>query len=192
MKKKSFWVFLTVLMIINTITCTGKSNIEISNKKESHANSRTITDRSGRMLIINEPINRIVSTAPSNTEIIVDLGLTDKLIAVDRYSTNIKELPAAVIHIDFSYPDVEALLGLRPDIIIAHGHNTTVSGDDPFRLLKEMGIPVAYISMSKSINEIYLDIYFMADLLSVQDEGNALVSSMKAQVDELEKRTAQI
>jgi len=165
--------------------CTGK-------KESPNSGSREIIDRSGRTVVINGPINRIFSTAPSNTEIIIDLGLADKLVAVDRYSTNIQGLPPGLIHIDFSFPDAEVILGLEPDIIIAHGHNTTVSGDDPFRLLKEMGLPVAYLSMSTDINGIYEDIAFIADLLSIKEAGNALINSMKVEVDELMKRTAEV
>ena len=179
---------LTLLLITVMLAgCTGKAG----GTAASADYSRELVDRSGRNVVISGPVNRIVSAAPSNTEIIVDLGLADRLIAIDRYSTDIPDLPAALARIDFAYPDAEFLLGLKPDLIIAHGHNPTVSGDDPFRLLKEMGIPVAYISMSKSINDIYEDIAFIADLLSVRERGDALIGSMKAQVDELARKTAQ-
>ncbi|MCL2879247.1 MAG: hypothetical protein FWF29_03290, partial [Treponema sp.] len=69
---------------------------------------KEITDRTGRPVTIKGPINRIVSTAPSNTEIIVDLGMADKLVAVDRYSLDIPGIPAGIALIDFSYPDAEA------------------------------------------------------------------------------------
>jgi iron complex transport system substrate-binding protein len=151
---------------------------------------REITDRSGRKVAVNGPMHRIVSTAPSNTEIIVDLGMADKLIAVDRHSANVPGVPEGLVSLDFSYPDAEVILGLEPDIIIANGHNVTVSGDDPFRLLREMGIPVAYISMSKSIDDIYLDIAFIAELLSVRERGEELVRSMKEQVDNITRKTA--
>ena len=173
-------VFIAALAF--TAGCTGKNGI---------AESRAITDRSGRTVVIKGEINRIVSTAPSNTEIIVDLGLTDKLVAIDRYSTDISGLPSGLSRIDFSYPDAEAILGLEPDLILANGHNPTVSGGDPLRLLSEMGIPVVYISMSKSINDIYEDIAFIADLLSVKDRGEALIDSMKTRIDELAQKTSQ-
>ena len=176
---------LIIAVVLCAASCTGK---EINSKAER----REFLDRSGRAIAVNGPVNRIVSAAPSNTEIIVDLGLTDKLVAIDRYSTDIAELPGGLTWIDFSYPDAEAILGLKPDIIIAHGHNTTVSGDNPFRLLEEMGIPVAYIPMSQGITGIYEDIAFIADLLSVKDRGDALINSLKAQVDELARKTAGI
>ncbi|MCL2764254.1 MAG: ABC transporter substrate-binding protein [Treponema sp.] len=151
---------------------------------------REIKDRTGRTVIIKNEINRIVSTAPSNTEIITDLGLAHKLIAVDRHSANIEDIPANLPLLDFFYPDAEVIISLEPDIIIASGHNPTGSGEDPFRLLRETGIPVVYISMSKSINDIYTDIEFIAELLHAEDEGKKLISTMKAQIAEITQRTA--
>jgi iron complex transport system substrate-binding protein len=164
-------------VILSAAGCAGKSGGEI-------------TDRSGRKVSLNASVNRIVSAAPSNTEIIIDLGMADKLVAVDRYSAELPELPAGIAHIDFSYPDAEAIIDLEPDLIIANGHNVTVSGDDPFRLLKETGIPVAYISMSKTIDDIYKDILFVADLLSVKNKGDELIRSMKARIGEITEKTA--
>jgi iron complex transport system substrate-binding protein len=130
--------------------------------------------------------------APSNTEIIVDLGMADKLIAIDRHSANVAGIPGNLPQMDFFYPDAEVIIGLEPDVIIANGHNATGTGDDPFRLLRETGIPVAYISMSKSINDIYEDIAFIADLLQSPDRGAALIRSMKEQVDEITRQAASI
>jgi len=153
---------------------------------------REIVDRAGITVKINGPINRIVSTAPSNTEIIVDLGQADKLIAIDVWSVNISSVLSSLPMLDFFHPDAEAIVNLEPDLIIASGHNATGTGEDPFRLLREMGIPVVYISMSESIEEIYNDIRFIAELLQAEKEGEELINSMKAQVAEISQRTANI
>jgi iron complex transport system substrate-binding protein len=153
---------------------------------------REITDRTGRPLTIQKPISRIVSTAPSNTEIIAGLGMADKLIAVDRHSANVAGIPPNIPLLDFFYPDAEALVKLEPDIIIANGHNATGTGEDPFQLLREMGIPVAYISMSKSIGDIYKDIAFVADLLNVPERGDALVRSMQEEIAQIAQSAAGI
>jgi iron complex transport system substrate-binding protein len=157
---------------------------------------REIIDRAGRTVIINQPINRIVSTAPSNTEIIVDLGQAHRLVAVDVHSANIAGIPYGLPLLDFFYPDAEVIINLEPDIIIASGHNPTGTGEDPFKLLSDMGIPVVYISMSQSIEDIYRDISFIAGLLQAEKEGEELIASTRAQVtqiaDEIIQRAAHI
>jgi iron complex transport system substrate-binding protein len=130
--------------------------------------------------------------APSNTEIIVDLGIADRIIAVDKHSADVEGIPGGLPRLDFFYPDAEAIIGLEPDLIIANGHNATGTGEDPFRLLRETGIPVAYISMSRSVADIYKDIAFIADILGVRERGEALLRAMKARIDGVVRRAAKI
>ena len=155
---------------------------------------RELIDRSGRTVVIKNPINRIISTAPSNTEIISDIGQADRLVAIDVHSVNVTGIPENLPLLDFFYPDAEAIISLEPDLLIASGHNPTGTGEDPFKLLSEMGIAVVYISMSKSVEEIYKDIEFIADLLDAKNEGERLIASMRAQVtrvaDNISQKTA--
>ena len=153
---------------------------------------KELLDRSGRTVVINGPVNRIVSTAPSNTEIITDLGQAGRLVAIDIHSANVLGIPEGLTRLDFFYPDAEVIVGLEPDIIIASGHNPTGTGEDPFRVLREMGIPVAYIPMSKSIEDIYRDIAFIADLLGVKETGEDLVRSMRAQIADITQNVSSV
>jgi len=149
----------------------------------------------GKSVVVKNDVKRVISTAPSNTEIIVDLGQAHKLVAVDVHSANIEGIPANLQGklplLDFFYPDAEVIINLAPDLIIASGHNPTGSGEDPFRLLREMGIQVVYISMSKSIAGIYEDITLIAELLQAQEEGKALINKLSAQVDEISRKAAE-
>jgi iron complex transport system substrate-binding protein len=146
---------------------------------------REIIDRSGRTAIVKNDINRVVSTAPSNTEIITDLGQAHKLIAIDVHSANVAGIPEDLPLLDFFYPDAEVIINLEPDIIIASGHNPTGSGEDPFRLLRDTGISVVYIPMSKSIDDIYQDIAFIAGLLHAHEKGEEVINSMREQIDKI-------
>ncbi|MGX4600505.1 ABC transporter substrate-binding protein [Faecalimicrobium sp. JNUCC 81] len=173
MKKK----FLSILMVFMMFIMVGCST---DNKKE-------VTDREGTKVNIPKKIDKIISTAPSNTEVIVDLGLSDKLVAIDKYSSDVKGVNKDLAKIDFSSPDAETIIGLEPDIIIASGHNKTGSSEDPFKVISESGIPVVYIPSSDSIDGIYKDIEFISDILGVQDKGQTLISDMKSQIDEISK-----
>jgi len=145
-----------------------------------------------KQAITKNDVRRVISTAPSNTEIIVDLGQAHKLVAVDVHSANIEGIPANLPLLDFFYPDAEVIINLAPDLIIASGHNPTGSGEDPFRLLRNMGIQVVYISMSKSIAGIYEDITLIAELLQAQEEGKALINKMSTEVNEVSRKAAEI
>lgn len=142
----------------------------------------TMKDREGNEFNVPKEVNTIISTAPSNTEVLVALGLADKLVAVDKYSADVEGISEDLPKIDFRNPDAEAIIALNPDIVIASGHNK--SGDeDPFALIKEAGIPVAYIPSSYSIDGIYGDIEFIASLTDTEKEGKDLINSMKKEVE---------
>jgi iron complex transport system substrate-binding protein len=126
----------------------------------------------------------------NDIEFIADLGMAHKLVAIDVHSANVGGLPEGLAMLDFFYPDAEVIIKLQPDIIIASGHHPTGSGEDPFRLLGEMGIAVVYIPMSRSIEEIYRDIEFVADILDVKKNGEELVRSMRGQIAEITAKTA--
>lgn len=142
----------------------------------------TMQDREGNEFNVPTQVNTIISTAPSNTEVLVALGLADKLVAVDKYSADVEGISEDIPKIDFRNPDAEAIIALNPDIVIASGHNKA-GDEDPFALIKEAGIPVAYIPSSYSIDGIYGDIEFIASLTGTEKEGTELVNSMKKEVE---------
>ena len=151
----------------------------------SYQTDRMVTDREGTEVNIPTKIEKIISTAPSNTEVLMALGLGDKLVAIDKYSTDIEGINTELPQIDFLNPDAETIIGLEPDIVIASGHNKTGSVEDPFKAISEAGIPVVYIPSSDSIDGIYKDIEFIADVVNERSKGKEIVDDMKAQVEEI-------
>ena len=168
---------LGVLLSLMLVFMVGCNNGDSSDK--------TITDREGNEVVIPDNIERIVSTAPSNTEIIVELGLSDKLVCVDTYSLGIEGLSEGIENMDFTAPDAEAIVELDPDIIVASGYNKSGSADDPFKAISDAGIAVVYVPSSESIEGIYEDITFIADTLNVSEKGEAIVAQMKEKVEEI-------
>lgn len=175
MKKRIISIILCMVLIF----AVGCSSTETK---------KTVTDREGNEVTIPTKIERIVSTAPSNTEVLVDLGVADKLVCVDNYSEGIEGLNKDVEKMDFSAPDAEAIIGLEPDIIIASGYNKSGSGDDPFKAISDAGISVVYIPSSNSINGIYKDIEFLASIVNAEDEGGKIISNMKKEISEIAEK----
>ncbi|MDR0879098.1 MAG: ABC transporter substrate-binding protein [Clostridioides sp.] len=174
--KKRFMSIITVLVLV--IAMVGCS---------SETTKREVTDRSGNKVLLPSKIEKVISTAPSNTEIISDLGFADKLVAVDNMSADVEGIGKDVAKIDFMSPDAEAIVGLEPDIIIASSMNSGQSGESPFKAVEEAGIPVVYIPSSDSIDGIAKDVEFISDVLGVKEKGDKMVSDMKAKIEEVAK-----
>lgn len=128
---------------------------------------------------------RIISTAPSNTEIIIGLGLGDRIIAADKYSLALPGLPAGIREIDFFYPDQEAILGLAPDIIISSETNAYGGGANPYKPLEDSGIELLFVPTSRSIAGIKRDIGIIAEVLGAGDRGEELIRIMEREIEEV-------
>lgn len=164
-------VCITVMMIFAGAGCSRNAGTAKSSGNE-------INGTNG----INES-RRIISAAPSNTEIIVGLGQGENLVAADKYSRDIQGIPAGLPLIDFFYPDTEAIIGLEPDLILISETNTFGVSDNPFKLLGELGIKVIQIPAGTSIAEIMGDILLIAESLGVRERGEVLVNSMKKEIE---------
>lgn len=173
--KKRILALVTAMLVVMlaAVGCSQKQTV--------------VKDREGNDFAVPKKLEKIISTAPSNTEILVELGLADKLVAVDKYSADIPGLPKDIELIDFANPDAEAIVSLEPDMIIASGHNKTGNSEDPFKVSKEAGISVAYIPSSDSIQGIYDDIMFIADITRTKEKGQKIADNMKSQVSEIAK-----
>ena len=167
---------ILILAAVSLLALSCSRNAAVTPNPRASGNPQTFT--------------RIISAAPSNTEIIVGLGMGDLLIAVDKYSTDIKDMPEGLTEIDFFYPDIEAIIGLAPDIILLNEINTYGVADNPFKQLNDLGIHVAERASSGSIEGIYSDIMFIAELLGVKERGEALVSSMKEEINGIVSQSA--
>lgn len=172
--KKKLLAILTSFILLFAVGC--------SSNKET-----TVTDREGNEVTIPTKLERIISAVPSNTEVLVELGVGDKLVGVDKYSEGIEGLDEKLPKMDMNNPDAEAIIALEPDIIIASGHNKVGSAEDPYKAIVDAGIPVVYIPSSDSIDGIYKDIEFMASLVDKEKKGEEIISSMKEEIAKYEK-----
>lgn len=77
-----------------------------------------ITDDRGVSVTLARAPQRIVTTLPSLTETVCELGACPRLVGVDRYSNHpaaVRALPKVGGGID---PNVEAIVALKPDVVL--------------------------------------------------------------------------
>ena len=142
-------------------------------------------DRAGNAVVIPEDPKHIVSLAPSTTQIVMDMGLTDLLVAVDTYSAQYwPDEVGALLQYDMMAPDNEALALLEPDVIFVTGMSFT-EGENPFQTLINLGACVVVLPTSASIEDVEKDIAFIADVLNADDKGAELIESLQTTVDEV-------
>jgi len=141
-------------------------------------------DRAGNAIAVPQTVQTIVSLAPSITRVIVDLGMGDRLVAVDMYSVGIEGLPEDLPALDAMAPDAERLIALMPDIVLASGMSLVGEGD-ALNMLTDLGVCVAYIPSSNSIAGIMDDILFIGQAVGNEEGSLALCDAMTAAIDAL-------
>lgn len=141
-------------------------------------------DRAGNPISVPEEITKVISMAPSTSQVIDELGLTDLLVAVDTQTAYYMEETAALPQFDMMAPDCETILALDPDIIFVTGMSY-VGSDNPFAELIEAGICVAQIPSSESIAAIQEDVRFISECFGMEAEGSAIIDDMNAIISEI-------
>lgn len=143
-----------------------------------------VTDRAGNPITLPEDIQKVICLSSSATQTLESLGLLDKVIAVDSYSPSYVPAVAELPQFDMMTPDVEQIAILEPDLIILTGM-ALVDGANPYQPLIDMGVCIAVIPSSDSIQGVMDDITFIADIFGVEEEGQALIDGMQATIDEV-------
>lgn len=142
------------------------------------------TDREGNAITLPDKIEKIMSFGVSNTEILVALGVADKIIAIDTWSADVDGLKADIPQFDQSYPDGEQIIALEPDVIFVAGMVKSI-GDDPYKPISDAGICVIYIPSSISIDAVKEDIRYMGNVMGVKSKGDTLISNMEKEIAEI-------
>ncbi len=141
---------------------------------QAYALAAPAEDRMGNPIAVPETVSSIVSLSPSVTQVIIDLGFADRLVAVDTYSAGTKGLPADLPAFDMMTPDMERLAALAPDVVLVSGMGLVEGIDEKMAKITALGICVAYVPSSNMIADILEDNLFIGALLGDEDGAAAL------------------
>jgi iron complex transport system substrate-binding protein len=123
---------------------------------------------------------RIVSLAPTATEMLFAIGAGPQVVAVDDQSTYPPEAPRT----DLSgfKPNAEAIAGRDPDLVVI--------SDDLEKIADQLGklkIPVLLAPAAKVIDDSYRQIDQLGALTGHRDGSAALVTRMRTEIDKIVK-----
>ena len=182
--KKIASIILISLALLLALSGCGNTRGDNGGSSTAMPGDAITADREGNPITLPAQIERVVSVSPTITEILVDLGVADKLVAVDKYSAGIAGVPADLPAYDMMVPDAESLVALRADIILVSGMSKK-GGDDPYKPVADAGTCVIYIPSSTSLQAIMDDVVFVGRFFGKGDEAQAIADDMQAQVESI-------
>ena len=192
--KKLITLAMLAVLSISMVACTanapeedGKNNTSSATSSSEASSSeaedeiKTLKDRTGTDIEVKDEYTKIISFAPSLTEMLVDLGYGDKIVA--RTTVDMTQgVSADVITFDMMAPDYEALMALEPDLIIST-ELTAAGASDPFVDFKNTDCTIANVPTAPSIADIYLDIEFLGTLLNKEEEATEMANKLKTTIE---------
>lgn len=141
---------------------------------------RFVVDGRGVRLSLGTPRQRVVSLVPSLTEVVVALGGAERLVGRTRFDEDPRI--AGVTSVGGTVdPDVEAILDLRPDLVITWSDADARSLTERF---EGFGIPV-YAARAGSIADFERHALALGALLGREAEGEAVVNDVRRRLDAL-------
>jgi len=143
-----------------------------------------VTDQAGRVVKLEKIPERIVSLAPSNTEVLFALGLGDKVVGVTEFC-NYPEAAKAKPKIGgYSTVDLERTVAIEPDLILA----TNIHKDEIIPVLERLGLTVLTLD-PKTLDEVLEAITLTGKCTGKQEAASQLVAEMRNRIRAVTDKT---
>jgi iron complex transport system substrate-binding protein len=146
-----------------------------------------MTDQLGRVVTLETAPQRIVSLAPSNTEIVFALGLADRLVAVTNYCDYPPEAGEKPSIGGYSTPNIEEIVAMGPDLILA----TTIHEKKVIPQLEAKGLTVVAIA-PKSLDEVLDGIQIVGEVTGEEEKASELLTDMRNRIKAVTDKTASL
>ena len=138
----------------------------------------TFTDGLGRTVKLSGPAQRIVTLAPSNTEILYAIGAGKQVVGRDDVSdfpTEVKAIPSLG---GFDKYNVEQLVALKPDLVLL----AEINPQTQVKQFEDLGLTVYYLLNPKTIEEMYANMSIVAQLTGHEKEAADAVAALKTRM----------
>lgn len=212
MKRKVFkqWLGLVLVLVMlgALVGCAGKQPVADQTQVESTTPTEnatteentvdeqaqtdsafpvTITDSTGTEITINQKPEKIVSLAPSTTEILYFLGVEKNIVGRTDYCTFPETISSVTSVGGTSDPNIEAIVALNPDLVVASTHVS----EEVLNKLREVGINVAFLNEQENFEGTYSAIQTIGKLVGESEKADEVVAEMKQKIQAtIEKITA--
>lgn len=176
---KSMWIFAAALFILSSC---GTDNVGPEQETPAEPGYPvSVVDASGRTVVIGKKPRRIVSCAPMYTQILIDLGVWDRVVAVATSPNNPSRAEALPAVGDPLRPNLEEIVKLKPDVVFGG------FGDTRTRLEKA-GISVILCGRNTSaviddVEELYRTIRLVGLVVGEAPHAETLVGGIREHID---------
>nr|BBH85945.1 putative ABC transporter substrate-binding lipoprotein YvrC [Thermosporothrix sp. COM3] len=153
----SFRISLLFLLTLVLAACGGaQQTVDKPATTPTVAATPAVDDRGTPIVYPKTAPQRIISLTANTSEMLGALGLQDKVVAVDNYTTYPKELTSKPRISDaMGKYNIEQITALKPDLVLSHG-GITHEVDDKLRGLGLNVVDLPAVDFTKSLEQILI------------------------------------
>lgn len=148
----------------------------------------SLMDGLGRTVVLPAgPAQRVVSLAPSNTEVLFAVGAGAQVVGRDEF-TNYPEEATSLPTVGGSMGNynAEAIVALKPDLVLA----AEINPPELVQSLADLGLTVFYLANPTDMPSMYVNLLTVAELTGHVAEAQELVASLTARVEAVQEKVA--
>jgi len=175
--RNCLFALLCLVLLISLLSCSLPKAGETKSPIE-------ITDQLGRSVKLEKIPQRIISLAPSNTEILFALGLAERVVAVTDYCNYPPEAKGKPSIGGFSTPNIEKVVALSPDLVLA----TSIHQKQVIPNIEQKGITVFALA-PKTLDEVLEAITLAGKITGEEKEASKLVAEMRTKIKAVTNKT---
>ena len=182
------------MLIVSTGTCANANDEKSGMTRRqqgiltgmpfmTHVSARAYVDDAGRRMYFAKPPARIVSLAPSITEMLFAMEAGEQLVGV----TDFCDFPPDALQkpkVGYSNPNLESLVALQPDLVVAP--NDFLKPDVIVKL-EQLKIPV-FILADKNVEGIFVHIQTLGRIVGQSSKADTVAMQLRQQVAVIQRR----
>lgn len=191
---KRIWLGIFCGLLILGLAGCGKE-LEKANKGGVDSTERieegypvTVQGAGGEELVLEAEPLRVVSVGPNITELLYSLGVQEKLVGRTDYC----DYPKEVLSVDtigtLYTPDIEKIISLEPDLVIASTHFL----DETKEKLEAVGISVLILHEENELEGVYRLIDTLGAVFNRKERALEIVEDMQKRIAAVEEKVAEV
>ena len=180
--RKGYMMWIALAVVVSTIVAFTGGYL-VGAIMTSDEEGILLVDDYGRTIKLGKIPERIVSTAPTPTEMLFAVGAGDLVVGVDEYS----DYPDEVLNITKvgSYTlNTEIIISLQPDLIVS----SDLVPLSQLELLEDNGIPFVILA-TRTLEDVLKDIRLVGILTGHVEEANDLADNLEERVEAVTEKT---
>ncbi len=179
MRRSVFAASLTLLLcaVVVRAQASAPDSLAVAAYKE-------VVDEAGRTVRVPQPVQRIVSLAPSLTETVYALGLQDRLVGDTDYCDYPADAQKKTKVGGAINPSLEEIVALHPDLVLM---TKSLNRFETVRALDGLGIP-SYATDPHTVDEIVSSTQRLAGVLGAPEAGKSVAEDIEHRLARLQQR----